>query len=140
MSKSNVSSKSNAGAKSASKSKGASKSNGASKGAPTITSAMRILSRGRNVCATGACANSLSRTARIEHLLITSSLAGRALRVREIEDTLGAEVKCVRNHINTLYSVKNLLARDESGAYSVRPEVLKTLNGASKLSKSKGAK
>jgi len=135
MSKSNVSSKSNAGAKSASKSKGA-KSNGA----PTITSAMRILSRGRNVCATGACANSLSRTARIEHLLITSSLAGRALRVREIEDTLGAEVKCVRNHINTLYSVKNLLARDESGAYSVRPEVLKTLNGASKLSKSKGAK
>lgn len=83
------------------------------KGAAKKLVIKRILGRGRDEFG-----GAVSRTARIETFLL---LAKAPVKIKEIETAL-SDVKCIRNHIATLYS-KQLVNKDENGRYFVRPEV-----------------
>lgn len=64
------------------------------------------------------------RTYAIERFLLA---AKAPVKVRAIEDAL-PDVKAVRRHIDTLYA-KQLIVRDDAGAYYVSPVVRKRLAG-----------
>ena len=114
-SKKNVASKSNKGA-----SKAPAVSEGRNKWAPAIGAAMRLVFAKRREHM-----GAMARTTKIELALLKFAPSKeKALSVREIETILGAEVKCVRNHIMSLYH-RALIARRDDGAFYCKSHTLK---------------
>jgi len=82
---------------------------GANKEAPALKSNRLVFAKRRDHD------NKLARTTKIEIALMS---ARRPLTCKEVESAVGADVLCVRNHLETLRR-KLMLTRDEQNRYCV---------------------
>jgi len=95
-------------------------SEGRNKWAPATGAAMRLVFAKRREHM-----GAMSRTTKIELCLQTfAPTREKALSCAEIEARLGADVKCVRNHLMSLYH-RSLISRDDEGRFFVKADVVK---------------